>query len=468
MKQKMTGLEYEQIVADYLRKHSYTGVKVTKGSGDYGIDVIAHKHGFKYAIQCKYYSSPVGLSAVQEAVAGKAYYGCDKAMVVTNNVFTKAAKDLAKCNEVILMENVIPTESHIGSKSNLKWLKLVVVAFYAFFASSGIYVIFENIKTATVKNILFERIPAVLLLLSPFLIYGAYKIIMPKLKNNIKSISDIIDDRNINRVINPGKPKKFFSVVGEIDEEQKYAQTTEHCGELHNSAITGLPHKFVVEGKTYDIDNINDVRAFPLNFSSFHINGTKYYFNDYFRLCAKFYRDKDYTELANALEEKAVEIETEPLFGQYVKENSKTFIKPPNKKHHSLNIEQKEDIDETEPSYFALQPSSSYSHVSHSYVDPSEVEINLFAYCDIPDGVTDEEFDNTILAAAKELSESRFISSSMVVRLCHCSTKSANDIIASFELEEFIAPVKDNKFQTKWYKWTDEARASVANRTDYR
>lgn len=105
----MTGLEYENLVAKYLRHNGYNRVSVTKGSGDYGVDVVAHKGQHKYAIQCKYYSSPVGLSAVQEAVAGKAVYNCDRAMVVTNSTFTKAAWDLAQSNDVVLLEGITST-----------------------------------------------------------------------------------------------------------------------------------------------------------------------------------------------------------------------------------------------------------------------------------------------------------------------------------------------------------------------
>ena len=105
-KQPMTGIEYESRVADYLKSKGYWGVKVTQASGDYGIDVTAHKNGKKYAVQCKYYSQPVGIAAVQEAVAGKVHYGCTEAMVVTNITFTPAAETLAKENGVILLAGV--------------------------------------------------------------------------------------------------------------------------------------------------------------------------------------------------------------------------------------------------------------------------------------------------------------------------------------------------------------------------
>lgn len=88
----MTGQDYEFAAARYLRWHGYYAVRVTKASGDYGVDITCTRHSIRYAVQCKYYTKPVGLSAVQQAVAGKAQYGCEAAMVVTNNVLTKAAR----------------------------------------------------------------------------------------------------------------------------------------------------------------------------------------------------------------------------------------------------------------------------------------------------------------------------------------------------------------------------------------
>lgn len=103
----MTGYDYEYLVADYLKAKGYSRVKVTQSSGDYGIDVLASKGNIRYAVQCKYYSNPVGIKAVQEAVAGMAHYGCNGAMVVTNSTFTEAAQTLAKENGVLLIGNIV-------------------------------------------------------------------------------------------------------------------------------------------------------------------------------------------------------------------------------------------------------------------------------------------------------------------------------------------------------------------------
>lgn len=100
----MNGSMFEYAVADILRNNGYTNVDVTPTSGDYGADIIAYKEGFKYAIQCKRYSSTVGNHAVQEVYAAKAHYSCDRAMVITNNYFTKNAITQASSTGVILID----------------------------------------------------------------------------------------------------------------------------------------------------------------------------------------------------------------------------------------------------------------------------------------------------------------------------------------------------------------------------
>ena len=106
----MTGLEFEYFTADLLVQLGYNRVSVTKASGDQGIDVIAHKDGLSYAIQCKLYSGALGNSAVQEAYAGKAYYGCFYAVVCTNSYFTAGAKDLASSTGVLLWDRSVLQE----------------------------------------------------------------------------------------------------------------------------------------------------------------------------------------------------------------------------------------------------------------------------------------------------------------------------------------------------------------------
>lgn len=97
------GYEFEEYVANLYKKLGYTIEEVTKKSGDQGADVIANKDGKRYVIQAKYYNSPVGNKAVQEVVASIKIYGANQAIVVTNNNFTSSAIELAKANNVELI-----------------------------------------------------------------------------------------------------------------------------------------------------------------------------------------------------------------------------------------------------------------------------------------------------------------------------------------------------------------------------
>lgn len=100
----MTGLEFEEFTAQLLLKLGYTNVKVTRASGDQGIDVLAQKDGIRYAVQCKNYSHKLGNTPVQEAFAGKSFYGCDVAVVLTNSTFTDGAFALAESTGVLLWD----------------------------------------------------------------------------------------------------------------------------------------------------------------------------------------------------------------------------------------------------------------------------------------------------------------------------------------------------------------------------
>ena len=66
----MEGHDFEYFCADLLEDHGFKSVEVTRGSGDYGVDVLAEKEGVTYAVQCKRYDGPVGVKAVQECGAG--------------------------------------------------------------------------------------------------------------------------------------------------------------------------------------------------------------------------------------------------------------------------------------------------------------------------------------------------------------------------------------------------------------
>lgn len=99
----MNGIEFEEFILELFVKLGYKCDR-TKVTGDQGIDIIAQKNNEKIGIQAKCYSNTVSNSAIQEVVAGINYYHLEKAMVITNNYFTKSAKELANANKVILWD----------------------------------------------------------------------------------------------------------------------------------------------------------------------------------------------------------------------------------------------------------------------------------------------------------------------------------------------------------------------------
>ena len=100
----MEGVEFEQYCAELLRNRGFIDVKLTKASGDFGVDILAEKDGVTYAIQCKRYEDPVGVKAVQEAFAGREYYDRMVGAVLTNQYFTAPAVAAAKKLKILLWD----------------------------------------------------------------------------------------------------------------------------------------------------------------------------------------------------------------------------------------------------------------------------------------------------------------------------------------------------------------------------
>jgi restriction system protein len=100
----MDPIDFEQMVADALTDLGWQ-TRLTKGSGDQGIDVVAEMRGKRVVIQCKRYASSIGNTAVQEAYAGKSFEKADYAAVVSNAKFTRGARQLAASTNVILLHH---------------------------------------------------------------------------------------------------------------------------------------------------------------------------------------------------------------------------------------------------------------------------------------------------------------------------------------------------------------------------
>lgn len=101
---EMEGVDFEEFCAALLSERGFDEIEMTKASGDYGIDILAQKEGVTYAIQCKRYSDPVGVKAIQEAYAGRDYYDRMVGVVMTNQYFTAPAVEAAKKLKILLWD----------------------------------------------------------------------------------------------------------------------------------------------------------------------------------------------------------------------------------------------------------------------------------------------------------------------------------------------------------------------------
>ena len=100
----MDPFEYEHYCSSIFKNNGWDS-KVTQGSSDQGVDVIAKKGNIKLVAQCKKFTKAVGNKAVQEIVAGIKYYQADIGIVIAPNGFTKSAEKLAAVNKIKLIHH---------------------------------------------------------------------------------------------------------------------------------------------------------------------------------------------------------------------------------------------------------------------------------------------------------------------------------------------------------------------------
>lgn len=95
--------DFEDLIAELFRTRGFK-TKMTRRTGDQGVDIIAEKSNLRIGIQCKRYTGAVGNDAVMAAIAGSKYYQCNRTLVVCTSTFTRAAVELADATGVQLWD----------------------------------------------------------------------------------------------------------------------------------------------------------------------------------------------------------------------------------------------------------------------------------------------------------------------------------------------------------------------------
>lgn len=114
---EMTGKEFEKYLRVLFLERGYQ-VQLTKTTGDYGADLILSSKNRKVIVQAKRHKKNVGIKAVQEISAAKKHYQADECWVVTNSHYTEPAKNLAKSNQVHLVDRTLLMKWMLEMKKN--------------------------------------------------------------------------------------------------------------------------------------------------------------------------------------------------------------------------------------------------------------------------------------------------------------------------------------------------------------
>nr|WP_309566492.1 restriction endonuclease [Bacillus thuringiensis] len=101
---QMDGRQFEFFLEVLFKELGYRAT-VTNESHDFGADLTFEGRN-KVVVQAKRYGmkNRVGIKAVQEIYAAKAFYKAEQAWVVTNSTYTSSAKRLAKACDVKLLD----------------------------------------------------------------------------------------------------------------------------------------------------------------------------------------------------------------------------------------------------------------------------------------------------------------------------------------------------------------------------
>lgn len=101
----MSWQEFEMLVGEAFRHGGYSVSETGGGGADGGVDLVLHKDGEKYLVQCKQWKAyKVGVSVVRELYGVMAAAGAAGGFVVTSGVFTQESKDFASGRNIELVD----------------------------------------------------------------------------------------------------------------------------------------------------------------------------------------------------------------------------------------------------------------------------------------------------------------------------------------------------------------------------
>ena len=100
---KSSGLQFEKRIYDIFVSLGFDEVILTPPTDDGGIDVIAHRKGYKLAIQCKAHAKPSGPAPVRELYGVMCSEKFDFGLLINPSGFSSRAMEFAKGKNIRVM-----------------------------------------------------------------------------------------------------------------------------------------------------------------------------------------------------------------------------------------------------------------------------------------------------------------------------------------------------------------------------
>lgn len=99
----LSGHQFEKEIASIYEAYGYE-VRLTKGSGDGGIDIFLINDGERYGVQCKNYHGAVGPAAVRDLYGAMRHEELDGGIFIASSGYTKGAKEFAEGKPIRLLK----------------------------------------------------------------------------------------------------------------------------------------------------------------------------------------------------------------------------------------------------------------------------------------------------------------------------------------------------------------------------
>ena len=98
----MDPYEFEKEIAYLFEKHNFK-TRVTKGSGDGGIDIVLTKNGLSSIVQCKRYKTKVSPGTIRDTYGAMVAGNYHSAYIVCPSGFSEKAFEFSKGKRIVLL-----------------------------------------------------------------------------------------------------------------------------------------------------------------------------------------------------------------------------------------------------------------------------------------------------------------------------------------------------------------------------